>query len=310
MKRWFLGLLVVVLLILGACAAAPTPMPTPAPPPAPAPVPPPAPVPIPTPAPPPAEFEVVSLDITPPEVELGETVNITAVVKNTGGSEGTYAVLLTLDGVTVEAKEVTITPGSSKVVTFSLVKDAPGTYEIGIGELSSTLMVKGKSIPEVKEVELKYDDGSSDGLMAIGRDSGTGYLVQFSPPATPFTITKVKIYGNLYGTGYENLEFIVEIWDNEQEMIHSVSYPHTKFTLNPKWVEIEVPQVVVGNSFYIHVFTHSPREGGINIGYDSSIKNKHSEATKAYKIDWWITKPKETTNWMIRVIGTAMLPPD
>jgi len=153
-------------------------------------------------------------------------------------------------------------------------------------------------------VELKYDDGTSEGFQAIGSAAGTGYLVHFSPPATPFTIIKVKIYGNLYGTGYEKLTFGVEIWDKEQKTVHSVSYPHTKFTLTREWVELEVPKVVVGDSFYVHVFTHSPREGGISIGYDSSIKNEHSEMTKNWKIEWWTKTPKETINWMIRVVGT------
>lgn len=113
MRKTLIGvgtLLVAILLVLGACT--------------------------------PAEFEVISLVSEPSEVVAGETVSVTAVVKNTGGSEGTYVVMLTLDGVTIETKEVAITPGSSKTVTFSMVKDAPGTYEIGVGELSSTFTVK------------------------------------------------------------------------------------------------------------------------------------------------------------------------
>lgn len=114
-KTQIIGIpLIIVLLVLGACAPALTP----------------------------AEFEVISLVSEPSEVVAGETVSVTAVVKNTGGSEGTYVVMLTLDGVTIETKEVAITPGSSKTVTFSMVKDTPGTYEIGVGELSSTFTVK------------------------------------------------------------------------------------------------------------------------------------------------------------------------
>jgi hypothetical protein len=270
-------LLVTTLLVLGACAPAPAP----------------------------AEFEVISLVIKPTEAVAGETVSITAVVENIGGSEGTYALMLTVDGVTVETKEVAITPGSSKVVNFSLVKDASGTYEIGVGELSSSLTVKEKLV--IKEIELKYDDGSPDGSMAIG-GTGNGRLVQFSPPSTPFTITKVKIFGNLYGTGYENLKFDVQIWDKDLKEIHSASYLHTKFSLSPGWVEIDIPEVVVGDTFYVLVITNSPREGGVTTGYDSSVKNEHSEVTKSYKIDWWISLPKETTNWMIRVVGMPVAP--
>jgi len=101
--------------------------------------------PAPTPAPPPAEFELTSLHIEPEETAVDETVNITVVVENIGGSEGIYTAILTVDGGPVDAKEVSITAGSSEVITFSLVEDTPDTYEIGIGGLKSTLTVKEKS---------------------------------------------------------------------------------------------------------------------------------------------------------------------
>jgi len=236
----------------------------------------------------------------------GETVSIIAVVENIGGSEGTYAAMLTMDGVLVEAKEVAITPGGSKIVTFSLVEEIPGTYEIAVGDLTSTLTVEEKLV--AKELELKYDDGTTDWSQAIG-GPGRGHIVQFSPPSTPFTITKVKIFGKLYGTGYENLTFDVQIWDSEQKEIHSASYPHTEFSLEPTWVEIDTPDVTVSGDFYIHVVTNSPREGGISIHSDSSVVNEHSEVTHNWEIvDWYLSSPKEEANWMIRVKGTAVLP--
>ena len=167
------------------------------------------------------------------------------------------------------------------------------------------LLVLGACAPTLpKEVELKYDDGRADGGYALG---GWGYLVQFSPPATPFTITKVKIYGNLYGTGYENRTFDVQIWDEALKEKHSASYPHTEFGLSPGWVEIEIPNVAIDGDFYIYINTYSPREGGVRIGYDSSITNERSEVTQNWEIaDWFLQIPKEKVNWMIRVIGTPL----
>ena len=174
--------------------------------------------------------------------------------------------------------------------------------------LLAILLVLGACAPTPKEVELSYDDGQPDNYHAIGRTPGTGHLVHFSPPTTPFTITKVKIYGKLYGTGYENLTFVVQIQDRELKEMHRESYPHTRFTPTGGWCELDIPKIKAEGDFYIHVFTHSPREGGVNIGYDSSVKNEHSEMTRDWKIEWWSQLPKETVNWMIRVIGT--LPPD
>lgn len=317
----FTVILLVLSMVIGVpgCQEAPTPEPAPAPSPAPAPAPSPAPAPTPSPAPAPtpppaptlvpAEFEIISMNIKPMEAVAGETVSITAVIENIGGSEGTYAAMLTMDGILIEAKEVAIAPGSSKIVTFSLVEEIPGTYEIAIGNLTSTLTVEeGEEGLVAKEFDLKYDDGTTDWSQAIG-GPGRGHIVQFSPPYTPFAITTVKIFGKLYGTGYENLMFDVQIWDSEQKEIHSASYPHTEFSLQPTWVEIDISDVTVSGDFYIHVFTNSPKEGGISIHSDSSIVNEHSEVTQNWEIvDWYLSSPKEEANWMIRVKGTAMLP--
>jgi hypothetical protein len=153
------------------------------------------------------------------------------------------------------------------------------------------------------QVELKHDDGEMDSSQAIGSRPGHGYLVHFSPPSTPFAIDKVVIFGKLYGTGYEDLRFTVRVWDKDLEEIRSMSYPHTEFSHSPSWVEVDIPNIYVSGDFYIQVFTLSPEEGGISIGYDSSVENEHSDMTFEGGIDWWGSLPKETVNWMIRVKG-------
>ena len=306
-------LLVTILLIIGGCESTPTPapVPAPAPTPAPAPSPPPAPAPAPTPAPEPAlpEFAVISLDVIPPEVTAGETTEITAIVKNVGGSEGTYAVILTVDGVTAEAKETAlITPGSSTVVTFSLTKDTPSTYEIGVGELSSTLVVKEKPVPAVEEVELKYDDGEADGFTG-----GTGCSVRFSPPATPFTITRVKVMAELRGTEYADRVALLQIWNQAFVVLYSHEMPATEFTpFTPgmEWVTVET-NITVDGDFRVVFFTRGYKEGGISIGGDTDGVNRGSElVTLDRTIRKWPAPlremwPEEATNWMIRVEGTA-----
>jgi len=249
----------------------------------------------------PAKFELKSLYIEPEETVLGETVSITAVVENIGGSEGTYAAILTVDGVPVEAKEVAITAGSSKTITFSLVKDTPGIYEIGVEGLKSTLIVKEESEPVVENIEIKYDDGISEGAWALG-GAGQGHVVHFLPPVIPFTIDAIKIYGNLYGTGYEKLSAEIEVWNEDFDVLYNCQVPHTIFGLQPGWVTIETPGVVVDGDFYVFVFTNSPAEGGVSIYYDSSVRNTHSEVTLYRRIaEWYLETPKSEVNWMIRV---------
>jgi len=272
----------------------------------------------------PAEFEVVSLDITPPEVTAGKTVCVTAEVKNIGGSEGIYTAILTVNGVQVETKNVAMAPGASETVTFSLVKDTPGTYQIGIGGLTSSLTVKPKSI--AKEFELKYDDGQArDAIGTIPPYFG-GYVVDFSPPATPFTIKKVRIAGGIYAKGLENKTFDVEIWDKDQKVLHRATHPYTKFPMRAGehvvvWAEFEVPNIEVSDKFYVHIYTDSPYPG-LQIGADDSVINEHSEFTARdggitrivdpwpCERDWGWFGDKSKVNWMIRVMGTAMVPAD
>jgi len=138
-------LLLAALLVGCQQPSAPTPIPAPAPTLTPAPAPP---APAPAPAPPlPAQFEIISLDIEPREVIAEETVTITAKVKNIGGSEGFYTAILTINGVEVDKKDITIAPGTSGVVTFSVIEDKPGTYQVAVGDLSSIFTVRVTTSP-------------------------------------------------------------------------------------------------------------------------------------------------------------------
>lgn len=319
-KGVFLVIVIVLVFGLYACdqgADEVTPIPTPSPAPATTPPPEPTPEPTSTPTPEPtptptAEFEVVSLDIKPPEITAGETVSISAVVKNVGDIEGTYVAILTVDGVNAETKEVAITPGSSKLVDFSISRDTPGTYEIGIGGLCSTITIKKKLV--IKEIELKYDDGSAENRLFFGE--GYGHLISFSPPAAPFTVKSVKIYGAIFGSGWEDKNFEVEIWDKDCQVLYSAVHPVSLFYVPPKgskWLEVEVPDIEVAGEFYVHIYTY----GGIIVGADNSIPNLHSGSTVrtgggAAEISaTWPIESEEwygdasKVNWMIRVVGTV-----
>ena len=88
------------------------------------------------------EFEVISLNVFPPEATAGRAVTIMAKVRNIGTSERIYIAVLMVDGVSTQANYIRIAPGAIETVTFSLVKDVAGTYEVGIGGLASRLEVK------------------------------------------------------------------------------------------------------------------------------------------------------------------------
>jgi hypothetical protein len=96
----------------------------------------------------PAVITTTDLLITPEEVDIGETVNISVLVTNTGNLTGNYTVTLKIDNVVVDTANVTLTGRASQRITFAVTRDAAGTYTVNVNGLSGTFIVKAP--PEVE----------------------------------------------------------------------------------------------------------------------------------------------------------------
>ena len=83
----------------------------------------------------PASFAITGLSINPIEVNLGESVSISALVTNTGNLRGSYDVGLMIDGVLERIKEVTLDSGGSEHVSFTITLDTIGEHLINVGDL-------------------------------------------------------------------------------------------------------------------------------------------------------------------------------
>lgn len=119
-----MSLVLVLLLMLSTASLACVPKPTPLLPPA------------------PAAFQVSRLSVTPTEAKPGEKVTITAEVSNTGGTKGTYTVELKVNDAPAATETIVIAAGASKVVTFTLSRDSPGTYKVSVDGVSKEFAVK------------------------------------------------------------------------------------------------------------------------------------------------------------------------
>ncbi|MDD5700810.1 MAG: CARDB domain-containing protein [Dehalococcoidales bacterium] len=95
----------------------------------------------------PAQFVVSDLQITPTEADIGEEVNITALVTNTGNFAGKYRVALKINDVVEKTWEVSLEAGASEQVSFTTTKDIDGTYAVTIDGLSGTFVVKLEPTP-------------------------------------------------------------------------------------------------------------------------------------------------------------------
>ena len=255
----------------------------------------------------PAEFELMSLNITPPEVTAGDPVGVTAGVKNVGGSEGVYTAMLNLDGVEVETEDVTLAPGTTEMITFSLVKEEAGTYVVAVGELSRELVVR-------KEIVLAHDDGVLTAGYALFELS---HLTHFCPPSSSFKLDKIRIFCCVWPEPptYEGRELSVKVWDKKTgAVLLAETFPWT--VVRPRrWTDLDITNMAVNDDFYVEITTYSNHEGCLNIDFDSSTPNEHSYMSRNGKIVRWqpwtwegVKYTQENVNWMIRVVGTIMVP--
>ena len=88
-----------------------------------------------------AQLQVKSLAVNPPVVLPGREATVTAEVTNVGEDEGDLLVSMMVDGVEADNRPLLLKPGAIESVSFSVVKDSPGTYQISIGDLSTRMTV-------------------------------------------------------------------------------------------------------------------------------------------------------------------------
>ncbi len=94
----------------------------------------------------PDAFTPSSLKLSPVEVNIGDEVTISLFVVNTGGKSGSYKVTLKVNGVVAATKEVTVSTGLSKEVTFAISKDIAGTYSVDVNGLTDSFTVKEEEV--------------------------------------------------------------------------------------------------------------------------------------------------------------------
>jgi len=94
---------------------------------------------------PPADFQLTNLNVAPSEAEADEEVKVSVKVTNVGGQSGSITLQLLINQTIEETKTVTLEEGASATTEFKVAKQTPGTYNIEIGGLVSTFIVKEAS---------------------------------------------------------------------------------------------------------------------------------------------------------------------
>ncbi|MBN1690680.1 MAG: hypothetical protein JW901_06635, partial [Dehalococcoidia bacterium] len=211
----------------------------------------------------PAKFEVTSLEISPEEINMGETANVSVKVMNTGGTSSIYGVNLYVDDKKVSTKLITLDPGYTQSVNFPLSVDKAGTHEIAVGEKNGTLTVISQLVQ--KQMEIAYDTGVAKDHLSMVKPS-TGYVVRFVSPSTQFSISRISVFGLIYGSpGFHIVNSDLQIWDTDQKVLYSTPFSGDQFSLRTRlganidstgaWADMEIPDVKVNGDFYVNIYT-------------------------------------------------------
>lgn len=272
----------------------------------------------------PPSFEVQSLKVSPQQVKSGEQATVTAEVANTGGLPGNFSEPLKVNGKTAFTRDITIQPGSSKTITYTITQEKSGKYAIQLDGLSATLLVTGMV---QKDVELKYDNDKCEDALWAGTNGG--FLVCFDPPYKPFRLKQLRICGGVYGVSWEGKTFDLYILDSDMKsVIFEQNWAMAKLPVRgafpyqpPVWVDFNVPETNFDNKFYVYLYAGTFKHRGVHIGVDNSVvNNEHSflaqgkppfvtiaEPTTQYPASIWYADIQKI-NWMIRAVGTALVP--
>jgi hypothetical protein len=275
-----------------------------------------------------ADFEVGPLTVTRSSVSIGETATVSTTIKNTGGVQGTYTAVLTIDGQQADKKDISIGPNSAETITFQVSKSAPGSYKLEIGDSAATLNVYQWPYT------IQYDHGEAflDLLSIAGQK---GHIVHFSPPATPFKIQKIETYVQglvAQDSDWYDRSVTVRIWDSSRtQQLWSVDLPWRDFwnDVGSFWKVIEVPNVSADGDFYVEIVTHSGQFQGemvawpwggevgpaIFMGYDrpnqyqdvtvSSTETRSGISIMGQPVE--VPSKYQGINWLIRVEGDGSL---
>ena len=103
------------------------------------------------------DFEVTSLDVTPAKVIVNEKFTVIADISNAGKSEASYVIPIMVNGIADDRTTLKLASGKSWEIQFTLSRSRPGTYEIKVGDKSSSIRVEEPLPPVLKLSDLKLN---------------------------------------------------------------------------------------------------------------------------------------------------------
>jgi hypothetical protein len=84
------------------------------------------------PAPVPAAFVVTEVTVSPRQATVGQQITVSAKVTNTGGTEGQFELILSVNQTIQSRKTITLTPGGVTIEQFSIPTTQPGGFTVDV----------------------------------------------------------------------------------------------------------------------------------------------------------------------------------
>jgi len=101
------------------------------------------------------QFEVSNLVISPTEVQIGYPVTISCLVTNTGSEAGNCTVHL--GGDFVSEQTITLGPGQSEVVSFTVTPNVAKTYQVSVDGLSGSFVATEEPVADIRVENLTIE---------------------------------------------------------------------------------------------------------------------------------------------------------
>jgi hypothetical protein len=91
----------------------------------------------------PPDFKAKYIAVNPKAAQANQPITITTNVVNEGDISGRHVVALTINGKVEQTQTVSVGPGATRQVSFTVSKAEPGSYQVSIGNQRSTFLVAG-----------------------------------------------------------------------------------------------------------------------------------------------------------------------
>ena len=154
-----------------------------------------------------AELKLTDLATSRKEAEIGDPIVVSVVATNIGDVAGEFTLNLLVNGEQKETKVISLDGGASTTAQFEIVENAEGTYEVSIGDLTTSFSITSNAQP-IKPAEFQIsqltvspqsvlDDEHveiSAKVTNVGEETGT-YSVELMVDGSLKDTTSVELSG-------------------------------------------------------------------------------------------------------------------